>query len=94
MCISCVAAFSVAVPLSNKTVQMDLRGGSRKLNEGGSGMNAMRTCLRMRRYPCIISSAQHTAAPPAHRIAKKAHMSRRKSENDVFKCILMTDIIR
>ena len=42
----------------------------------------------MRRYPGIISSAQHTAAPPAHRIAVKAHKSRRKSENDVFKCIL------
>ena len=65
------------------------RDGSRKLNEGGFGcMNAMPTCLRMRRYPGIISSAQHTAAPPAHRIMVKAHMSRQKSENDVFKCIL------
>ena len=51
-------------------------------------MNATPTCLRMRRYPGIISSAQHTAAPPAHHIAVKAHKSRRKSENDVFKCIL------
>ena len=51
-------------------------------------MNTMRTCLRMRRYPGIISSEQHTAAPPAHRIAVKAHKSRRESENDVFKCKL------
>ena len=51
-------------------------------------MNATRTCMRMRRYPGIISGAQHTAAPPAHRIAVKAHKSRRKSENDVFKCKL------
>ena len=51
-------------------------------------MNVIRTCLRMRRYPGIISSAQHAAAPPARSIAVKAHKSRRKSENDVFKCIL------
>ena len=51
-------------------------------------MNATRTCLRMRRYPSNIFSAQHAAAPPAHCIAVKAHKSRRKSENDVFKCKL------
>ena len=63
------------------------RGGSRKLNEGGSYERYadMSAHAQISRYN--LQRATH-ASPPAHCIAVKAHKSRQKSENDVFKCKL------